>query len=237
MQRLILSSATSLLACSRPAASYLFGDGIDADPRFRFFPNAIDPACYLGAGLTEDAEEIFPREDAPSFVVGHVGSFRPAKNHKFLLQVFAALLRRIPHARLLLVGGGSGLGAARALAVALGVEHAVRFLGPRPDVPRLLRQMDLLLLPSLYEGMPTVLIEAQATGIPCVVSASVTREADLGLGLLRYLCLTESTETWADQCLHAIDTRRPTDLARLQAVRDSGYDIRQAAARLEGLYV
>ncbi|MDZ7543125.1 glycosyltransferase, partial [Clostridium perfringens] len=109
----------------------------------------------------------FPVEDV---LVGHIGRFNPPKNHRFLLQVFREFLRQQPSAKLILAGDGPLRPESEAWVKEQGIEESVYFLGVREDVPDILRAMDMFLFPSLYEGFGLSIMEAQAAGLPCMIS-------------------------------------------------------------------
>ena len=150
------------LACSRAAGDFLFGRG-----RYEELPNAIDVETYrFKEPVRTDVRARLGLGDAP--VVGHVGRFSEEKNHRFLLDVFGELLRLKPGARLVLIGDGSLRPGIEERAADRGLADYVLFLGDRKDVPALYQAMDVLVLPSLFEGLPMVGVEAQCAGLPMV---------------------------------------------------------------------
>ena len=158
----------------------------------------------------------------------------PVKNHRFLIETAAELVRRGDPVRVVLVGDGSLRQQLEEQVSVAGLGDVVSFLGVRSDVADLFRAMDVFAMPSHYEGLPVVLVEAQATGLPCVVSSAVTREADLDLSLIRYV-EPGSPEAWADALAATVrpDLGSATIRAALHA---RGYDVREAAGRLLELY-
>lgn len=150
--------------------------GLFGGSPYRVIPNAIEVPNYrYDPQLSRQVRQELGLGD--SLVVGHVGNANPAKNHPFLLEIFAALHQKRPDARLILVGGGTER--FRAKARSLGVEDAVLFAGVRKDAPRMLQAMDVFVFPSLYEGLGIVLVEAQSAGLPCVVSDTIPTDAYL----------------------------------------------------------
>jgi glycosyltransferase involved in cell wall biosynthesis len=236
LRRLIRRHATHMFGCSRVAAESLFGPRCWQDPRVRVIPNAIDLTPY--AALPEDREAL--RERAALFVgtplLGHVGNFNPVKNHFFLIKVFSALLRQVPTAHLVLTGDGPLRPEVEALVQAAGIGGHVHFLGVRPDIPQILGTLDLFLFPSLYEGLGVALVEAQAAGVPCVVSDGVPTEADMHLGLVKFVDLQMHPEQWVQEILEALETDRPTWSDRYRAMVAAGYDIRPVSRLLQGIY-
>lgn len=196
---LLNAIATIKIAPSTEAGEWLFGkqkmasgevllmhNGVEID-KFSFKPEIRDT---LRKELSLDNK----------FVVGHVGRFNIQKNHAFLLDIFAAIAERRPDAVLMLVGQGELEHEIRNKVSALGLSERVLFMGVRSDVNRLMMAMDVFVFPSLYEGMPNTVIEAQATGLPCVISDTITKEAAI-TELVVYKSLHESVETWVEQVL------------------------------------
>ncbi len=198
---------------------------------FTVFPNGIELERFLyNAEKRQAARQRFGLEDA--LVFGHVGRFTQQKNHDFLLDIFAQLESRRPGARLLLAGEGPLLEETRRKAAALGLAEKVVFAGLQRDTPALYNAMDCFLLPSLFEGFPVVLVEAQANGLPCFVSDAVSPEAALTSGL-HFLPLAAGAAGWAETILAQPLAR--TD--NRQALTDAGYDIATTAARLLAFYL
>jgi len=225
--------ATVRLAASREAGVALFGRrspfevlhcGIDLKP----YRAAIDrraARAELGIGETD-------------FVVGHVGSLLPVKNHHFLLQVVAELAKLEPGARLLLIGDGPLREAIREQSATLGLARRLLMPGYRADVPRLMHgAMDVLVFPSHYEGLGLAVVEAQAAGLPALVSEAVPREAAVVPGLVRRLSLADSAAQWAKACLEAAHQSAPAAAeAPVDRVAGSSFNICRSVARLESIY-
>jgi glycosyltransferase involved in cell wall biosynthesis len=236
MRLLIHRSATHMLGCSRQACEALFGPGCWSDGRVQVAPNAISLADYSAfAGSRKLVREELGL-DPSATLIGQVASFTEPKNHLFAIEVFRELCRRAPSAHLVLVGDGALRPGIEGAIRAAGLGGRVHLLGIRGDVPRIMGALDLLLMPSLWEGLPVTLVEAQAAGLPCLVSDAVTREADLATGLLRFLSLRSSAEEWARECLGHLECTRPPRAEREHALRVAGYDIADAALRWAGIY-
>ena len=174
-----------------------------------------------------------------AFVIGHVGRFAPQKNHQFLLKIVAEIAQQEPNTRLLLVGTGSLRSDIEQQLDQLGLTDKVIFAGVRSDVPRLmLGAMDVFLFPSFYEGLGLVLIEAQAAGLPCVISDVVPEEADVVESLMKRLSLSHSASKWARVVLAQKKASLPIKqfdaLSILQ--KDSPFSIEISAEKLTNIY-
>lgn len=194
------------IAPSTEAAEFMFGKNCIQSDYAHHLHNGVDLDVYH---YDENGRMKIRKELGISnrtLVVGHVGRLHKQKNHQFLLHVFQNILQKNPDAVLLLVGKGELEDSIKAKTVELGVEKQVIFLGVRSDIPALLSAMDVFVFPSLYEGMPNTVIEAQATGLPCVIADTITREANI-TGLVRYLPLGNANE-WARVALDASEQAR-----------------------------
>jgi glycosyltransferase involved in cell wall biosynthesis len=237
MKRWIRHYATQRIAVSRSAAEDLFGIHWSRDRGCAIVPCGIDLAGFAtGDVLRADTRKALRlREDA--LVIGHVGRFLWAKNHQFLLAVAAALFRREPRARLLLIGDGPLQPEIEALARTLGIADRVIFAGARADVPRLLKgAIDVFVFPSRFEGLGMAVVEAQAAGLPCVIAANVPEEIEVVPTLIHRLPLSAPPELWAERVLEAVGAPRPTPGAALRAVCASDFEIERSVARLLDVY-
>jgi len=216
-------------ACSRQAGRWLFG-GKTARDGVVVLNNAVNVRDFA---FDADARREVREELGAGgrLVIGHIGRFNGQKNHSFLLEVFAAVRQRRPDALLVLAGDGSLRTAVEAKAARLGLADAVAFLGVRSDVARLMQGFDLFLFPSLFEGLPVVLVEAQAAGLRCFVSDTVTREADV-TGRVDFISLRASAGRWAERILSAPADRADTS----EALRRHGYDAAAMSAWLADYY-
>jgi glycosyltransferase involved in cell wall biosynthesis len=207
-QQLIRRFASSGIAVSGEAAADLFGSNWSDDRRWQVFPCAFDlSGYYCTVDRTAVRRELLIPESA--FLIGHVGRFTPAKNHRFLLEVAEVVAKHRPDALFLFVGEGPLLVEIERKALQIGLEN-VRFLGARDDIPALLAAMDLFVFPSLYEGVPLAVIEAQASGLDCMVTSYLTTELDVVPQLVHRLPL--KAQLWADAlCEIRFDCGRRTE--------------------------
>lgn len=205
MKRLIWRWATVGIAVSRKAADALFPPDWGKQRKWRVMLLGVDPAPFRDPVYGE----ILRRElaiPAGVTVIGHVGRFEPQKNHAFLLRIAAEFLKRVPEAVVLLVGDGPCRKDLEAEARELGIEGQVRFAGVRKDVPALMRGvMDVFVLPSLFEGLPLVLLEAQLAGLRCLLSDTIAEETDLVPSLIFRESLGSSAASWASRLQSLLD--------------------------------
>lgn len=226
-KKLISLYTTDLFACSADAGEWMFGT-----KDVHILPNAIDIERYaFNLLIRNQTKKALGLDDA--FVIGHVGRFSAVKNHSFLTDIFAQIKRQEPNSKLLLVGAGSEMQAVQQKVKTLGLGADVIFTGVRNDVANLMQAMDVFVFPSLYEGLGIVLIEAQAAGLPCVVSDTIPREAYL-TDLVTAEKLSSSVEKWAEKILKKRDFPR-TD--RRDEIAAHGFDITTEAVKLQEFYI
>lgn len=222
---------TARFACGEYAGEWLFGEGTD----FTVVPNAIDLTGFCFSEQKRNAVRSSFGISSNAFVMLHMGRFVEQKNHNFLLDVFAGLIRRENNAVLLLAGDGPLRSEILQKAANLGISDRVRFLGQRTDADALYSAADVFCLPSLYEGLPVVAVEAQASGLPLVMSDKVTREA-LITSRASIVALESDVDDWARAVLQA-GANRLAPVTREDAQAISRYDIVQAAPVLTQKYL
>ncbi len=207
-------------APSTEAAEFMFGKNCIKKGKAVLLHNAIDLSlfCYdMDARLSIKNELSIP---ANAIVIGHIGRFNQQKNHTFLLDVFNEIHKQNRNTVLMLVGKGELEDKIREKIKAFNLENSVIFTGVRSDIPALLSAMDVFVFPSFYEGMPNTVIEAQATGLPCLIADTITKEANV-TGLVRYMPLKDSA-TWAKNALNMVSETR---IQTKETMIEKGYDI------------
>lgn len=221
------------IAPSELAAEYTFGKRAVRKHQVCKLPNALDLSLFaFDAEKRTRYRADLGLED--KLVIGHVGRFNEQKNHDFLLDVFAQFHKTHVNSVLVLIGNGELEEKIRQKAKDLGIAESVRFLGVRRDVPELLCAMDAFLFPSFYEGMPNTVIEAQTTGLPCLISDRITPEARV-TDLVQFASLDQTPEHWAQQ-LGSMAEKKPADRSlAAPKMRAEGYDIRSCAERFQQL--
>ena len=227
-KQFIPTYATQLFACGKEAGEWMFGGA-----PFRVLNNAIDTNRYSYNTERHNSIRHELQISDGAFIIGHVGRFNTVKNHTFLLDVFAKAKEQNDNLMLLLVGDGDLRAEMEQKAESLGISSHVIFTGIRSDVPDLLQAMDCFVFPSLYEGIPVTMVEAQAAGLPCIVSDGVPVECDK-TGLVKHISLSAGAAHWAEEILKTqLRARQNTREQIIQA----GYDIAANAQWLQNFYL
>ncbi|HBE31761.1 MAG TPA: glycosyltransferase, partial [Cyanobacteria bacterium UBA11368] len=225
------------LGCSNCAAADLFGSKWESDRRWQILYYGIDLTPFREA---IDKEAIRRELGIPSdaFVIGHVGRFVAQKNHEFLIQIAAEVAKREPKMHLLLLGEGELRSQIQRQVEQMGLSDRVTFAGSRPDIPRLMRgAIDVFLLPSLFEGLPVVGIEAQAAGLPFILSDTITPEVEIFKPLVRWLSLSQPASAWAEIVLNHRDAGDAIAQSEaLKVVETSLFNIEVSVKQLEGIF-
>ena len=234
---LVRSFATGALACSASAGSSLFGSDWEQTPNRRVLFCGIDLDSFRAKPNRDTilASVGIPRH---SVVVGHAGRFVTQKNHSFFIDVAIQYARLEPRSHFLLLGDGPLLAEMKHRANASPFSDRFHFPGSRDDVPTLMRAMDCFLFPSHFEGLPLVLIEAQAAGLPCVLSDIVALETDVCPFLIRRMSLKQSPEKWAETICNAVAESMPEQRdTALRTLESSPFNISSACHELERYYL
>lgn len=223
------------LACGEAAGKWLFGKR-----GFHVINNGVDTYRYR-------FDEVY-RQNLRSHlsldgcrVLGHVGNFVEAKNHPFLIEVFAEVEKRMPEARLLLLGAGDGRDAVERMVDEKGLKDKVVFAGSVADTEKYMSAMDIVVMPSLFEGLPLTLVEEQASGLDVLVSDAVTTQADM-TGLLKFKPLEDGAEKWGEEVARMLigykqEERENNSACAINRIRENRYDIRVVAEELKQIYI
>ena len=217
-------------ACTYNSGKWLFGEKVVKSEKFKVIPNAIDTEKYK---FSESVREKMRSELGikENVVYGHVGRFHPAKNHGFLLELFAEIHSKQPNSVLLLIGDGELRGEIESKIAELSLQDSVILTGVRSDVHLLMQAMDVFLFPSAWEGLPLTVVEAQAAGLPCFVSDTVTKEVFLS-ELVEYLSIFNGVQVWLNEILTCNLVR--TDV--LSEIKSSGFDINSSVEEITSFY-
>lgn len=219
-------------ACGLDAGRSLWGNKAVENGQIMIMKNAIDIEKFIfNPTIRRKKRQELAIEE--KFVIGNVGRFTYQKNHQYLIKVFYELYKKNKDSILILVGDGELQNDIRNQVRDYGLTNVVRFLGVRNDVNELLQAMDVFLLPSRFEGLPVVLVEAQAAALKSFVSSTVTREIKC-TDLLEYISLDKSPQYWAEKILEYKQGYRRENLSEI--IKEKGYDVRLQAKKMEKFY-
>lgn len=222
-------------ACSKNAGEWFFNKEVDTENEIFIIHNAISIEKFqFSKKKREEYRKKLGFHD--DFVIGHVGRFAYEKNQEGVLNIFRAVLKKIPNAKLCFVGGGSGQHYIKELAEKYGLIDKICFAGVCDDVENYLSAMDLFILPSFYEGLPFTVIEAQANGLPCVLSDVITDEAIVLKNRVKKCSLQASLEEWADTVFFLKDYGREDMSVIRHDFEEMHFDIKKEADRLKKIY-
>lgn len=224
--------ANNYWGCGKKSVEFYFGSNIIKSNNYFIVHNAIDEEKFLyNEQKRKEVREKYNLNG--KFVIGNVARFMKQKNHTFTLDLFKVILQKEPNAILMLLGDGELLDAMKQKAKELGIENSVMFMGNVNNVNEMYQAMDLFLLPSLFEGLPVVGIEAQASGLKCIFSNTITDEVKV-TDNIEFLDLNkDSLEKWADKILSYKEyERKNTD----KEIINAGYSIEEEAKKLQKVY-
>lgn len=221
------------IACSKAAGSFLFGREMVHQNKVFILYNAIDCKKYqYNQKKREELRDYLGLQE--KFVIGHVGRFEKQKNHKFLIESFKILKKQSPDSALILIGSGSLRMLMERKVKDAGLEDDVFFLGQQDNSYDWYQAMDMFWLPSFYEGLPVVAVEAQASGLPCFLAETITEEVEL-LDTTRRLSLKKGPEFWAaETCKQQDRIRRDEAWCK---VENAGFGIESASEALQCYYM
>ena len=226
---LIRKNSTEFIACSKDAGKYLYNN---AD--FITMNNAIDVNLFNYDNKSKLLHEEY-NLDFDNKIITHIGTFKSAKNHEYIIEVFNELIKRDNKWRLFLVGDGELKDKIVNKTRLYNLGDYVYFLGKREDIPHILQSTDVFIMPSILEGLPVVLVEAQAAGVPCIISNNIPTSCDLGLGLVKVLDLKDNLGYWCNEILKQNGNKIDFKTRKI-AIKNSGYDLKKNIDLLENLY-
>lgn len=224
--------ANYYLGCSREAGEWLFGKRIVNSEKYSMLKNAIDLSDY---SISEQEKEAYYYDlgiplDSTVFI--NVGRLHEAKNHMFLLDVYKQLCERLNNSVLLIVGDGELYENISGMIKQLGLEDKVKMLGARSDVSKLLCISNCFLFPSKWEGLPVTVVEAQAAGLPCYISDTVTKDVEIS-SLITYLPIDKGPDIWSEE----IFKHKLAKINVIEDIKNAGFDVQESANHLCELYV
>lgn len=219
--------------CGKEAVQYYFGKKIIKNGQYKIIRNAIDVSKFIyNEKKRIEIRKKYNIED--KFVIGNVARFMKQKNHDFLLDLFKVILEKEKETILILIGDGELQNEMKQKAIELGVEKNVIFLGNIANVYEIYQAMDVFILPSLFEGLPVVGIEAQASGLKCFMSDTITNEVVVSNNVEFLNLKKDSLEKWTEIMLKARKYERK-DMSK--EIIESGYSIQEEAKKLQEIYL
>lgn len=228
-RKVIKKLANRKMTCSEKAAEWMFDKKTVADKNYVQINNGVD--LKLFAYNRERREEVRKNlgvED--KFVVGHIGRFMRQKNHKFLVDIFEQIHKRNKESVLVLLGDGSRTDEIKQYVADKKLTDAVKFMGAQSDVSGFLQAFDIFLMPSLYEGLPVVGIEAQAAGLKCFMSDVITKKVDI-TGNIEFISLDKSAREWSDTIIESYTHSHRVDVS--DKIKAAHFDVEGSIGLIE----
>lgn len=223
--------ADSYFACSLNAGEWLFGKKICSSDKFYLLNNSIDASKFrYSEEIRKKIRNQFQLDNR--VVIGNISRFNPQKNHEFLIEIFKEIHKKEKNAVLLLVGDGEDRKKIEKKVFDFGIEENVHFLGVRSDIEKILQALDLVLFPSLFEGLPVSIIEAQAAGVPCLLSDTISSECKL-TDCVSFFPLTKTAAEWAEV---ALERAKLPHYDTFELIKENKYDINHNADWLLSFY-
>jgi glycosyltransferase EpsF len=227
--------SNNFIACGIQAGEFLFPN-VEAE-KIQVFPNAINVNVFSKAGVEhkEYFSELYNvKKDCVKII--QVGRLQKVKNHKFSLAIAKELLIRDVSFKMYFIGDGAKKEEINSAISKLALSNHVTVLGVRTDIDKLMSGADVMLMPSLYEGFPVVLVESQTVGLPALISDVISPEVDLGVNLVNFLSLNESKSVWCDKILELKAANEISVEARINIVKNRSFDVTTNVSKLEALY-
>lgn len=226
--------ANYYMSCGEDCGRWQFGDKLFNAGKVDVFKTVINTEFNAyNPELREKTRREFGWEE--KMVVGHIGRFTAQKNSVHMIEIFGAIAKKQPNAVLCLIGDGELKNEMMNKIKELGIENQVDYLGRREDIQQFYNAMDCFLLPSLYEGLPVVGLEAESCGLPMFFSTEITREAN-ACELGHFIGLEECVDVWADEILKAMKKNMPIRRSHAKEVRDAGFDSASEGVRMQKYY-
>lgn len=220
------------LACSQVAAEYMFPKSILKNMNYEIINNGIDVKKFLYNSKIRDEYRI-RYNCTDKFVVGHIGRFSHQKNHKFIIDIFNEIHKKELKSVLFLFGIGELQDTIKEQVHELGLDKCVFFWGTSTEIFNMLQMMDVFIFPSLYEGLPVSLIEAQTSGVPIIASDTISREVRI-TDLIQFISLNSSAAYWAEKAINTQKKFTRKDMG--QSIIQAGYSIEDTSEKLSNIY-
>lgn len=234
MRNLININSTKRLACSVDAGEYLYGN----NKKTIIFPNAINFNNFINIKneeITSYKKEFGISEN--ELIIGNIGSFRPAKNHVFMVEIAEEMKKRDILFKLIFVGTGPLIEEMKSLVKSKNLTDSIIFLGSRNDVPALMKLFDVLLMPSLYEGFPVTLVESQSSNRVAIISENISEEVDFNLKMIKRINLSADMNIWINAILEGAENKDKYLSSQIyNKLAERGYVIEDSTKKMMGIY-
>lgn len=229
----LIKVSNNFWGCGTDSIKFYFGDRVIKENNYKIIKNAID----IDKFIFDKEKRVKLRKEynlENKFVIGNVARFMKQKNHIFMLELFKVILNKNPNSVLMFFGDGELQNEIKQKAKDLGIEKSVMFMGNVENINEMYQVMDVFLLPSLFEGLPVVGIEAQTSGLKCFMSDTITNEVSITENVEFLSLKNDSLEKWADKILENIDYERK-DMSK--EIITAGYSIKEEAKKLQDIYL
>lgn len=234
-QKLTVAVASDLASCSKISSEFIFGYKNVRKDKVMHIPNSIDISKYNYI-LTEKEKNHYYKEfniSSNKLIIGHVGYFGYQKNHLFMLELIKRMKQRNMEFTWIFIGIGHDFDKIKLKAEIMNISDKICFLGRRSDVNKIYQIMDVSILPSHYEGLPTVTIESQIAGVNTIISDTITTETDMGLGMISRLSLSDSIDIWIDEIIKSSRRSILSIEKRIEAIEKKCFSAEKAAELYE----
>lgn len=236
LRKLMKFCSTDLLACGKEAGNFVFGN----KTKFDLINNAVDmekfkPIDSLRFELIRDIKDKYNLND--TLILGHVGRFNDQKNHEFIVDIIEELHKKDAKFKFLFIGEGELKEHIFNKIKSKNLDENVIDLGLQDNVNIWLNVMDILVFPSLYEGLPVVLVEAQSSGLPCIISNTISPDVDLGLGLIKFLNIDNAEKIWADEILNNKISKITNKELIKEKIKIRGYYLEDNIKKISNIYL
>lgn len=231
--KLLKKHSTIFASCSNAASNYMFGEKFCKTHNVIKLNNSVDTDVFCFSAQTRDDTRKELNIDSKDFVILHIGRFAPQKNHKKLIEIFDFVSKHSDNTKLILIGNGPLFEETKSQIESLGLTKKVLLLGEQSDVSKYMQAADCFVMPSIHEGLPIVAVEAQATGLPLVLSDNISRETKLTDNVV-YLGLDEPLENWTKTIMQFNNQNRHSNK---DILKEKGFDKNTAIKEIEKLYL
>lgn len=239
MRSLILTFSTNYFACGQEAGVNLYGKRYLKSKKSKFIPNSVDIDRFELTSTEQRSQlkqSLGIAENLPVYT--NIGRFTEQKNHKYQLKIIKALKQAGHDFRYLMVGQGELMDDIQKLAEDMDIADKIIFTGARQDIPDILSITDLFVMPSLYEGLPVTMIEAQAAGVPCACSDTITHQADIGLDMISYIGISDDDlPKWEKACTGFPKKDQFKREKIVQQLKQLSFDSKAGAQNLCSIYI